>query len=174
MPKHGEILLCTLHAFLFSPKGEVEGLLVNIKSKPVQIAVPPPVGMATARAKKPGQRLRIRAHRDASPKTAAAAHPVFKFECFVDKDGHETQEMLAAPQGEEEIKGVVAALHYAKHGEPNGVMLRSGAFVHLRPHGMAQVGLAVGSRVTARGHMRTTVLGTPIMEAKRVNQIELE
>jgi hypothetical protein len=173
MPKHDEVILCTLNKFLFSPKGDVEGLLVSLKGKPAQICVPPHLGEVIAQAKKPGQRLRLRAHRDHSPKTELAAHPVYKFESFVDKDGHDIEEIEAAPPGDTELKGVVAALHYAKHGEPNGVILKSGAFIHLRPHGMEQTELGVGSRVTARGRLRTTVLGTQLLEARSVNRVEL-
>ena len=54
-----------------------------------------------------------------------------------------------------------------------GVVLASGEFIHLRPHGMAQAGLGVGAKVAAVGERRLTVLGTPMLEAYQVNRIAL-
>ena len=72
------------------------------------------------------------------------------------------------------MKGLVARIHYAKHGQPNGVVLESGEFIHLRPHGMAAVGLGVGSKVSARGELRMTVLGTRMLEARHANGYDIE
>jgi hypothetical protein len=69
---------------------------------------------------------------------------------------------------------VVSAIHFAKHGEPNGVMLESGEFVHTRPHGMKKLKLKIGSKVVALGQVRMTVLGTPLLEAEEVNRISIE
>jgi hypothetical protein len=41
----------------------------------------------------------------------------------------------------------------------------------MRPHGMAQVGLDVGSRVNAVGRARMTILGTRMLEAHQVNRM---
>jgi hypothetical protein len=75
--------------------------------------------------------------------------------------------------GETTMKGVVQALHFARHGEPNGVILETGEFIHLRPHGMVAAGLDIGSKVTAVGELRMTVLGTRMLEARRVNRVDL-
>jgi len=173
MPKSSENLLCTFQQVLFSPKGHVEGFLATVASKTIQVRVPPHIGEEVARGKAPGQRLRVRAMADKSPKSKQAAHPVYEFGSFVDKDGAD----LDAPHpkaGATELKGVVSMIHFAKHGEPNGVVLKSGAFIHLRPHGMQAARLKVGSRVVASGHLRNTVLGTPLLEAAQVNDIEIE
>ena len=69
--------------------------------------------------------------------------------------------------------GVVAALHYARHGQPNGVVLETGESIHMRPHGMAQVGLGVGTKVSAVSDVRMTVPDTRLLEAREVNRIEL-
>jgi len=75
--------------------------------------------------------------------------------------------------GETAIKGLVQAWHFARHGEPNGVILETGEFIHLRPHGMVAAGLDIGSKVNAVGELRMTVLGTRMLEARRVNRVEL-
>ena len=59
------------------------------------------------------------------------------------------------------------------HGEPNGMILESGESIHLRPHGMTAAGLDIGSKVTAVGDLRMTALGTRMLEAHRVNRIDL-
>ena len=52
-------------------------------------------------------------------------------------------------------------------------VLETGEFIHLRPHGMAAVGLDIGSKVNAQGTLHTTVLGTRMLEAQRVNRVDL-
>ncbi len=109
---------------------------------------------------------------DHSPKTAAGAHAVFKFESFADVAG----QTIAGPDagsGQATIKGIVKAWHFARHGEPNGVILGNGDFIHLRPHGMAAAGLDIGSKVTAVGDLRMTAIGTRMLEAHRVNRRDL-
>jgi hypothetical protein len=116
--------------------------------------------------------LRVLATPDHSSKTADGAHPVFKFDSFADVAG----QAIEAPDGDAgptTIKGVVQALHFARHGEPNGVILETGDFIHLRQHGMAAVGLDIGSKVSAQGTLRMTVLGTRMLEAHRVNRVDL-
>ena len=71
------------------------------------------------------------------------------------------------------LRNTHQAWHFARHGEPNGVILGTGEFIHLRPHGMVAAGLDVGSKVNAVGELRMTVLGTRMLEARRVNRVDL-
>lgn len=172
MAKPSELISGTCRQLLFSPKGGIEGALVKVKGEIVQISVTPDLGAALARATGPGKRLRVLAVADHSPKTADGAHPVYKFESLADAAGV----AIEWPEFDDtatSIKGVVAALHYARHGEPNGVVLETGEFIHLRPHGMALVGLGVGSKINAVGEERMTILGTRMLEAQQVNRITL-
>ncbi len=170
MAKKPELLTGTCERLLFSPKGSIEGLLLKFKAQTVQVSMPPHVGDSLAKSAGPGKRLRLLAIPDHSPKTANAAHPVYQFEALADAAGNARE----ASNGATTLKGVVACLHYAKHGEPNGVILETGEFVHLRPHGIQAAGLDIGSKVSATGTVRTTVLGTVLLEASRVNGIEIE
>jgi hypothetical protein len=113
-----------------------------------------------------GQTIEVKAAADHSPKTKHGAHPVYKLETITKIAGRAFKPSSAHDQ----IKGVVAAIHYAKHGEPNGVILKSGEFIHTRPHGMKKLKLKVGSKVTASGELRMTVLGTSLIEAHEVNR----
>jgi hypothetical protein len=49
------------------------------------------------------------------------------------------------------VHGVVASIHYTKHGHRNGVILESGEFIHTRPPAMQKLQLEVGSKVSAHG-----------------------
>jgi hypothetical protein len=170
MAQATELISGTCQRFLFSPKGGIEGVLVKVKGAIVQVTVDPALGTELLRNKGPGKRLRLLAVADKSPKSKGAAHPVLRFEAFADAAGLAIE---AAGPDRVTIKGVVAALHYARHGEANGVILEGGEFIHLRPQGMAQLGLEVGSSVNAVGEVRDTVLGTRMLEARQVNRIEL-
>jgi hypothetical protein len=170
MAQATELIAGICQRLLFSPKGGIEGALVKVKGGVVQVTVEPAVGTELLRGKGAGKRLRLLAVADKSPKSRGAAHPVFRFEAFADAAG---QAAVATGPDLVTIKGVVAALHYARHGEANGVILEGGEFIHLRPHGMAQLGLEVGASVNAVGEVRDTVLGTRLLEARRVNRIDL-
>jgi hypothetical protein len=172
MSKHIEFINGTCQQLLFSPKGGIEGALLKVKATLVQISVPPDRGPLLMNATGPGRRLRVLAVADHSPKAAQGAHPVYKFESLADASG----QALAMPEpgaGQTTIKGVVGAWHYTRHGEPNGVILDTGEFIHLRPAGVAATGLDIGSKVTAVGEMRMTALGTRLLEARSVNRTDL-
>jgi hypothetical protein len=158
---------------LFSPEGDIEGALIKAKGQVVQVSVEPDMGLALQQATGPGKRLRVLAVPDHSPKTADSVHPVYCFSAFADAAG--APQMLAQTDpAHTTLRGIVAALHYARHGQPNGVILDSGDFIHLRPHGMARSGLVVGSQVDATGAARSTALGTRVLEATRVNELDLD
>ena len=71
-------------------------------------------------------------------------------------------------------KRKVSRVHYAKHGEPNDVVLASGEFIHLCPHGVAAIGLEVSAKVSAQGELRMTILGTRMLEAHHANCSDIE
>ena len=160
-----ELLSGTCQHFLFSPKGAIEGLLLQTKGKTIQVSIRPEVGTSLANKTGPGKRLRLLATLDKSPKAADGDHPVYEFEALTDRTGT----ALPPLDGLTQMKGVVARIHYAKHGQPNGVVLETGEFVHLRPHGMAAIGLVIGAKLTDKGELRTTVLGTRMLKAHHAN-----
>ncbi len=169
MTKKSQFIHGTCERLLFSPGGRVEGALVKMGRKLVQVACEPSEGAWLAGQAGPGRRLFAFGTLDRSKKSAHAAHPVFTFDGFADSAGKPLDD------GEREVTltGVVQALHFARHGEPNGVMLRGGEFVHLRPAGMRRVQLKVGSKVRAVGARSVTVLGTEMLEARLVNRVKL-
>jgi hypothetical protein len=170
MAANQEFIVGTLQQLLFSPKGEIEGALLKVKGSTVQLVFGTEGATELMRSKAPGARLRVLAAADRSPKTKGSAHPVYRFECLADAAG---LALAPADPGQATIKGLVTALHFARHGEPNGVILEGGEFIHLRPRGMAQLALEVGSRVIAIGTARGTALGTRMLEARWVNRVEI-
>ncbi len=172
MPASSQLLSGTCRQLLFSPKGGIEGVLLSVKGKTVQVSMGPAEGVALAGLTAPGKRLRLLATADHSPKTADAVHPVYQLQALADGAGQPADWPDADAEGAT-LKGVVAALHYARHGQPNGVVLDSGQFIHVRPHGMAATALAVGDKVRAVGQLRNTVLGTQMLEARRVNGVDI-
>ena len=67
------------------------------------------------------------------------------------------------------VHGKVKRINYARTGEPNGVILDSGEFIHMKPEGMKQVELKQGDQVTAEGTAAMMPLGQQVIEAKTVN-----
>jgi hypothetical protein len=106
---------------------------------------------------------------DLSPKAKDGAHPVYQLDSITKLAGKTFKS-----NGTQPIEGVVSHIQYAKHGEPNGVILESGEFIHTRPHGTKRLKLHVGSKVSAHGEARTTVLGTSLIEAHEVNRVTFE
>ena len=172
MTKKSTFIDGTCEQLLFSPKGGIEGALILMKGKIVQVTADHHVGALFPNVTAPGKPMRVLAALDRSPKAAEGAHPVYLFEAFADADG-DAIEADESGSAETTIKGVVAALHFARHGQPNGVILETGEFIHLRPQGMEQVELAIGSKVNATGTVSTTLLGTRLLNANKVIRIDL-
>jgi hypothetical protein len=160
-----ETLSGQLERLLFSPKGGIEGLLVMVGSKLIQVSMDPGSADAAVLAKAVGKAIELKGSADDSPKTKEGEHPVYKLEVITKLAGK-----AAKLDGDvKPVSGVVARIHYAKHGEPNGVILESGEFIHTRPPAMKKLKLKVGSKVVVHGELRMTVLGTPLIEAHEVN-----
>lgn len=164
VPTPNELISGTCQQLLFSPKGGIKGAVLRVKGAVLQLSMHPDTGAAFARSTGPGKRLRVLADADHSPKTKDGAHPVYLFEAFSDAQGHAV-DLAGSDPANTLINGTVAERHYARHGQPNGAVLETGEFFHMRPHGMTQIGLGVGAKVSAVGEVRMTVLGTRMQGA---------
>jgi hypothetical protein len=74
----------------------------------------------------------------------------------------------------EQIEGVVKQLNFAKNGDPNGAVLDSGHFVHMRRRGARAIDLCVGQKLRVEGKSRGQ--GSPghaVIEAEKVNGVDL-
>ncbi len=155
-----------LHA-LYSPKGGVEGMLVELDGERVQFAfrhepqLEEIVGLATA-----GDLLDVEIEPMPASDKGVAEHLVYRLAHVVaprDRDDSTARESATT-------SGAVVRFNYALHGEANGVVLDNGDFVHLRPDGMRQAKLAMGAHVTAQGPSRRLRFGEGrAIEAEVVN-----
>jgi len=142
---------------IFSPGGQIEGALLSVAKSPVQIAVEPWQSDSYAgleRARK-GQKVVVRAMVQGPSKHGESEHPIYDLVELVSING-------AAPRAKPDdagsgYKGKVVRFNYARHGEPNGVVLDTGDFIHMRPGGFALFGLAVGDAVEAEGDAQRLV-----------------
>jgi hypothetical protein len=158
-----------LQQLLFSPKGGIERLLLQVDHKPQQVCMKPGTADAKALNDAVGKPIEVIASPDHSLKIKAGAHPVYQLDSITTLAGK-----ACKPNAPQPISGVVANIHYAKHGEPNGVILESGEFIHTRPHGMTKLKIQIGSRVVAHGEARLTILGSALIEAHEVNRVTIE
>lgn len=71
-------------------------------------------------------------------------------------------------------EGVVKAINYARYGEPNGAILETGEFLHLRPEGAKSVKLAVGQKLSFAGELRKSTTNHTVIEARFVNGVALD
>ena len=69
--------------------------------------------------------------------------------------------------------GKVKHLNYALHGEPNGAILDSGDFLHVKPHGAAALGLKPGMKVKGTGLSKPMFDGHRVIEATEVNGVPI-
>jgi len=157
---------------LHSPRGEVEGVMIDVDGIPVQFVFDKHAhdpGTRAFQALTAGQKVEAEGTLMAPPSKGEAPHEVFAFEQLVSIDGTPFKPDLA----EREVRGRVARIHHARHGEPNGVVLDTGDFIHTRPDGYAQwgAGLKVGVEVTAAGPARPLQGGVAghVIEARTVN-----
>lgn len=173
MPKHAHpaehdtrALSGAVRQHNFSPKGEIEGLVLDTAAGPVQVNFPHGPKGASCPTPAPGSAVRFVVRDDHhAADHDPGEHPVCEFVADADAGSD-----AARPPA---VEGVVARLNYARHGEPNGVVLDTGDFVHLKPHGMRLVTLAVGDRVVAEGPSRQAVNGRLVFEAAVVNGVEI-
>jgi hypothetical protein len=154
---------------IYSPDGEIEGLLLEVDGAPTQIVLEAHEPTAVFEGLHVGQQLQLEAALTGPSPKGEAVHAVYRFHDIVSVDGKKP----AAPT-RKLFKGRVVRLNYARHGEPNGVVLDSGDFIHLRPQGFRDSALKLGDAVQAEGEARPMAGGGFVVEAVRVNDAVIE
>ena len=172
MPVHKNgphTLKCKIVAYNFSPKGGVEGLIVEAGGQPAQIVCPPDQGAELARANPIGKTVDLHVEIEAASPKGPAAHTVYRLACGSPSEKNGGTALPAVNR----TSGIVTRLNFARHGEANGVILDTGDFIHLKPKGMKQLALKVGDKVNADGEARPMELGGRVVEATTVNGVDL-
>lgn len=153
---------------VFSPKGAIEGLLIDTDGVPTQFVCDPqdPVVAEHLAGLRDGQALVIEGTEAGPSPKGEAEHTVYRLERLVSVDGKPAK----PPTDHKAAVGTVVRFNYAKHGAPNGVVLDNGDFVHTKPDGMVRLGLKIGDKVRAEGDARPLVTGHGrVVEARSVN-----
>lgn len=158
----------TFQQLIYSPKGAIEGLLIDSEGAPAQFVTDPQdaANVGLLGSLEAGQTIVVEGTEEGPSPKGEAAHGVYRFLRLASVDGEDA----GPPHAPAEVQGKVARLNYARHGEPNGFVLDSGDFVHTRPDGFAALGLKIGDKVHAEGPSRPLVDGSGVVvEAHSVN-----
>jgi hypothetical protein len=168
--KHPETIEGTLRHLVYSPGGEIEGVLLDVEGAALQVVFDPHETelYGALMAAEEGQSVTLEATpQKASPK-GKPDHQVFDLVKLLTLDGRQPARRVE-PEGPA-YSGTVVRFNYARHGEPNGVVLDTGDFIHTKPHGLAPLKLQVGDRVEADGEAQMLVTGKGwAVEATTVN-----
>jgi hypothetical protein len=151
---------------VYSPRGGIEGVVIDADGIPAQFAFEPGNEAASAFAgMNQGERLVLEGTEAGAPPKGEAAHAVYQFVRIAGIGG-----VVQEPEGPGEVEGTIVRFNHARHGEPNGVVLDSGDFVHVRPDHFARLDLEVGQRISAAGHMRPLAHGGGrVVDAAEIN-----
>lgn len=136
-------------AFNISPKGHIEGALIETTAGAIQINFPKHDAETVARSMRVGSRIDLKADLEADE----GDHAVYR-----------------VGDSEEETEGTIIRLNYALHGEVNGCHLDDGTFVHVTPEGARKYELRVGEKVKVTGPRRR---GTDavVLQARSVKRL---
>lgn len=155
---------------IFSPRGSIEGVLLEVEKQPTQLVFDRHDETASVNFEtlKKGQAVVIRAKRQAASPKGKSEHAVFGYVRLVSIDGRTPLKRKASKGAE--FTGVVTRFNYARHGAANGVVLDTGDFIHTKPQGLVGLQLNIGDPVSADGKAKSLAVGTGrVVEAARVN-----
>ena len=153
---------------IHSPKGAVEGVMIDSDGAPAQFVVDAHdhAWVTPLSALQAGQALVLEGVLAPPSPKGEPAHEVYQLERLVSVDG----EPLPHAHPADHVSGTVARMNYARHGAPNGVVLDTGDFVHMKPDGFEQLDLKIGDHVRAEGPTRPLAGGGGrVVEAHAVN-----
>jgi hypothetical protein len=121
-------------AFNISPKGEIEGALLETNDGLSQVNFPRHNARLLAQSMRVGGRVEMKVELENND----GAHPVYL------TDAEDT-----------DAEGVIVGLNHALHGEVNGYHLEDGTFLHVKPDRAKKYKLRIGDKVKAAGSRRT-------------------
>src|ERR1700755_3496865 len=136
-------------AFNISPKGGIEGVLLETAAGTAQLNFPKHAAAAMAKPRRVGAKI----HVGAEPEPEEGDHPVYRARDEVDV-----------------VSGTIVRLNHALHGEVNGCHLDDGTFVHLKPDGARKEKIRSGDKIKATGARRRGA-DAVVLEAKSLDKI---
>lgn len=140
---------------IYRPRGEIGGCVIDSDGVMVQFVFGHGANDTSGfKNMAPGQIIKVEGI-EARPWPAGDdAHAVYHFKRLVHVNGAAVE----APPFPGYVEGKIVRMNYTRHGEPNGFVLDSGHFVHLRPDRFAGLGIRVGA------HMRAIGPGRPLLD----------
>lgn len=158
-----------LESFNFSPKGGYEGLLLSTSKGVVQVNFSPEFAAQIQEAIPLASLVNaeVSAWEEDDRK---GDHPVYHLVSIAPENGAPISLDPASS-----VQGRVERMNFAKHGELNGVVLDTGDFIHLKPHGMKLVQPVIGQLIHAKGPARRLQFSDKwVIEAETVDGKDIE
>ena len=136
---------------LYAPNGEIEAVILRSGPRWLQIAIDKRDRQAVSafESMAPDQMVVVRAAPRAGSGLGRSGYPVYDFSALEFIDGRRAPVSNGRPVAA--FRGRVVRLNYARQGQPNGVVLDTGDFIHTRTEGMARLRLQIGDLVEADG-----------------------
>jgi len=160
----------TIEGFNYSPRGDIDGVMLKTSDKSIQINLPPGLGIALSQVS-PGGTLKV----TASPEPSETDHPIYEMQSLTTEQG---KKISAPGMGDDKFvheEATIKQLNYARRGEVDGALLDSGDFVHVGP-AARDLKLSVGQKITVDGfaHAMLTsdhqAIHAVAIDGKRVEQ----
>jgi hypothetical protein len=178
-PVEPQWLLGAVEGFNYSPKGEVESLMLREGNQVVQVVFPPEAGDAVLEMVPVRERVTIAA----LPDKSVAPHPVYRLVSLTTKSGKQLaaahfprkgKPSQSQPRPDEKtvhIDATVKQLNYGRRGEVNGAQIERGDFVHTGADTAVQLTLKIGQKLSVDGVARPMARRRSVIEASTVNGI---
>lgn len=131
-----------------SPKGHVEGILIDSDDAITQVNYPKHAATNLAKRFPVGRAVELAVELEDD----SGEHPVYVIDEIAD-----------------DVAGTVMRFNYALHGEINGYHLDNGTFVHVKPDGARRYKVALGDRIVATGP-RHEGIDAVVVEAEGVSK----
>ncbi|MGN6727349.1 MAG: hypothetical protein ACTHLZ_15625 [Tepidisphaeraceae bacterium] len=160
----------TVAGYNHAPRGEVDGFVLQVGDKLVQVNLPPTIGSMVPTIAPMGKSVKIMG----SKMETDADHEVYEFR------GMDTGEAAPAPSDKPDedksvhVEGTIKSLNYARRGEIDGAMLDTGDYVHVGPREAKDAGLKVGDKLTADGRATAMADGKQAVDADMLNGKKVE
>jgi hypothetical protein len=135
----------TIEAFNYSPRGDIDGVMLKMSDKTAQINLPPGMGVALSQVSL-GSTLKV----SACPEPGQADHPIYELQSLTTEQG---KKISAPGVGDDKFlheEATIKQLNYARRGEVDGALLDNGDFVHVGP-AAKDLKLSVGQKITVDG-----------------------
>jgi hypothetical protein len=160
----------TIEAFNYSPRGDIDGVMLKMSDKTAQINLPPGMGAALSQTA-PGSTLKV----SACPEPGQADHPIYELQSLTTEQGKKISVPGAGDDKFVHEEATIKHLNYARRGEVDGALLDSGDFVHVGP-AARDLKLSVGQKITVDGFAHAMLSGdhqaihAVAIDGKRVEQ----